>query len=667
MSFVYPQFLFGLLALGIPIIIHLFNFRRAKKVYFSSNQFLLNIKKATKTKLKIKHLLILISRLLFIFFLVITFAQPFIPAKEKNIQSNQAIIYLDNSYSMSNYVDEDQSAFEAAISYIEKIIDIYPQNSEFLLLTNDFAPYSNTPKSKNEIEELITEINLTGISRSIEEILLRIKNQATTGITNDVYWLTDFQKSTAGELVKLTNDTTFNNFLMPLSFSTALNVYVDSLYLSNPFLIHSEKNKLNVVLRNDSDEYIEDLLIKLSINDIQSANGSLSIDPYSAALITFDLNMKLDKFNYGSISFEDFPVTFDNEFYFALTLSDRIFITELKDSDSTTVIEKVFGNQSLFNFQSYISSNIDYNDLLKSDLIILNELDNLEVTISNILSDFNNKKGDLLLIPSSDFNVSSFLSVTGPVEIIPDSLRTTMVIDNLDLNNPFFTDIFEDRENQFNMPSAKPAINISGTNESIMKFKDGRDFLSYQQKNNRLYFLASPFRIEYTDFYTHAIYVPIMYRIAMLSKKEFNRIYYTLDESVIKVTTDSINTESIIKLKSMDKEIVPETRIAGNELILDIPKFELNPAHYDIEIENVTKGTIAFNPDKSESLLEQYTIENLRESSSENSYVKLFNTKGFDNFDKEIKEKYLGIPLWRITLILALIFLLIEILLIRFL
>jgi len=568
---------------------------------------------------------------------------------------------------MSNYVDEGQNAFEAAITYIQKIIDLYPQNSQFLLLTNDFAPYSNSPKSKNEIEELITEINLTGISRTIEEIMLRINTLSTMGRTNDVYWLSDFQKSTVGELSQLTSDTTFNNFILPLIYNNALNVYVDSLYLSNPFLIHSEKNKLNVVLRNDSDDYIEDLLIKLSINNIQTANGSLSIDPYSTALITFDLNMKLDKFNFGSVSFEDFPVTFDNDFYFTLTLSDKIFIAELKDTDSTTVIEKVFGNQNLFNFQSYNISNIDYNDLLKSDLIILNELDNLEITISNILNDFLNQKGDVIFIPSAQFDVSSFLSISGPIKSIPDSIRTTISIDNLDLNNPFFTDIFEDHENTFNMPSAKPVINIQRSNESIMKLKDGSDFLSYQQLKNRLYVLASPLRSDYTDFYTHAIFVPIMYRIAMLSKKEFNRIYYTLDESVIKVTTDSINSESIIKLKSKDKEIVPGARIAGSDLILDIPKFELNPAHYNIEIENVIKGSIAFNPDKSESLLEQHTIENLRDLSSENSYVKLFNIKGFDNFDKEIKEKYLGIPLWRITLILTLIFLLIEIILIRFL
>ena len=70
---------------------------------------------------------------------------------------------------------------------------------------------------------------------------------------------------------------------------------------------------------------------------------------------------------------------------------------------------------------------------------------------------------------------------------------------------------------------------------------------------------------------------------------------------------------------------------------------------------------------QNESMLLQHPVEKLSEITEINSYVKLFNTKGFDNFDKEIKEKYLGIPLWRLALILALTFLFIEILLIRFL
>ena len=99
-----------------------------------------------------------------------------------------------------------------------------------------------------------------------------------------------------------------------MTYNTSSNVYIDSLYLSNPLLIQSEKNKLNVILRNDGGDYIEDLLIRLSINDIQTANGSLNLDPYSKAEITFDLSSGLDKYNYGSLSFEDFPVTFDNDF-----------------------------------------------------------------------------------------------------------------------------------------------------------------------------------------------------------------------------------------------------------------------------------------------------------------------------------------------------------------
>ena len=177
-------------------------------------------------------------------------------------------------------------------------------------------------------------------------------------------------------------------------------MYVDSLYLSNPFLIQNEKNELNVILHSDGDGYIEDLLIKLFINDIQSANGSISINPNSTARITFDLNAQLDKYNYGRISFEDFPVTFDNDFYFTLVLSDRISIIELKKTDSTTVIQKVFGNQQLFNFQSYNSSNIDYNDVLKADLVVLNELDDLEPTIRNVLLGYLTKKGDLFVVPS---------------------------------------------------------------------------------------------------------------------------------------------------------------------------------------------------------------------------------------------------------------------------
>ena len=79
-------------------------------------------------------------------FLVLAFAQPFVPASEDQSAETDIIIYLDNSMSMTNEVDIDQTAFESGINFIYQIIDLFPQESRFKLLTNDFAPYSNSFK-----------------------------------------------------------------------------------------------------------------------------------------------------------------------------------------------------------------------------------------------------------------------------------------------------------------------------------------------------------------------------------------------------------------------------------------------------------------------------------------------------------------------------------------
>ena len=153
MNFLFPQFLFGLFALSIPIIIHLFSFRRTKKIYFSSTQFLKNVKEASKSKLKLKHLLILAARLLFIVFLVMAFAQPIKEANKEGLNSDKVFIYLDNSFSMSNEVNVDLTALDEGIKYVNEIINLYPPGTQYLLLTNDFAPFSNSFKTKADIRK----------------------------------------------------------------------------------------------------------------------------------------------------------------------------------------------------------------------------------------------------------------------------------------------------------------------------------------------------------------------------------------------------------------------------------------------------------------------------------------------------------------------------------
>jgi len=105
MEFVNPGFLYGLLAISIPVIIHLFNFRRFKKVYFTNVSFIKELKLQTQKQSRLKHLLILIMRILAIAAIVLAFAQPFIPVSENIInphEKNAVSIYIDNSFSMQS-------------------------------------------------------------------------------------------------------------------------------------------------------------------------------------------------------------------------------------------------------------------------------------------------------------------------------------------------------------------------------------------------------------------------------------------------------------------------------------------------------------------------------------------------------------------------------------
>lgn len=110
MIFQFPSFLWALGALLIPILIHLFNFRKTTRIYFSNTRFLKQVKQETTQKRKIKQYLILAARLLFVFFLVMAFAQPFLPAAEQVGSQKNVAIYIDNSLSMSAPVAEKKAS-----------------------------------------------------------------------------------------------------------------------------------------------------------------------------------------------------------------------------------------------------------------------------------------------------------------------------------------------------------------------------------------------------------------------------------------------------------------------------------------------------------------------------------------------------------------------------
>lgn len=666
MSFLYPAFLWALATVSIPVIIHLFNFRKTRRIYFSTNRFLRHVQEATTARRKLKHYLILASRILFLILLVLAFAQPIIPASEEFLPSRNISIYLDNSLSMSVPVGEKVSALDAGIGYVKSVTGVFPPDTRYRLLTNDFAPFSNSYKTKSELIDLLTQVRLSPVSRSFSEVNDRIKNLSRGETPGEVFWISDFQQSTLGLINPTAYDTAQRSHLIPLTYQSNTNIFIDSAYLENPFVVGGEKNTLHVRMRNDGGKPVEQLLVKLSVNGIQTGTASVNIAAKGVAESSFDLTTGLNGVSRAVISFNDYPVSFDNEFYLALNFSEKIRVLEIKDQNLITPVERVFGNKQVFVFRSFTAGNFNYSLLEEADLVVVNGIDRFDVSFSTALRSYADEGGALFIIPGKNADVPSYKGLIRTATLNPVKAGPLTELDYPDFKNPFFENVFEERSARLAMPQATKIIDWGLDRSAILKFKNEQPYLSVFHQQGKIYVLAAPLDNEFTTLHNTALFVPIMYRMAASGKKSEVKPYYSLNESFITLRLDSVSGEQPMKLVGA-QEIVPAQRKLADQVVMDLPRFTMNAGFYKVTHERDTVGLLAFNLNKYESLLAQHSGEAIKQQLGNPKTLSIFESNSEEAFSNEIKARYLGKPLWKYALILALFFLLAEILLIRFL
>lgn len=654
MSFAYPSFLWALAVLAIPVIIHLFNFRKTTRVLFSNTRLLRQIKQETTQKRKLKQYLILASRLLFLFFLVIAFAQPFLAATEQITPGREVTLYIDNSYSMTSAVGEQTRALDAGLTFARDVASLFPADTRYKLITNDFAPFSNSYKTRAELLDLLTQVRLSPVSRTYAEV----RDRAISA-DNEVFWISDFQKSTM-DLEGAAADSANAIHLVALPVEGGSNVFIDSVFLEDPFIVGGQPNTLHVRLRNDGIKAREGLIVKLSINDIQSGTASADLDPNGLAELKFDLVQGLQGMNRMVLSFTDFPVSFDNLFYLTLNFSNKIRVVEVRNGG--TFIEKVFGNTSLFSFRTFSPGNVDLGILGQADLVILHGVDNPDAGLTSAIREYQQGPGTVLIVPSPGSSGTGLRSLVGNLPLTSSGNAVMQELDKPDYQNPFFENVFEEQTPALAMPRAKPVLTWGSDRSALLKFKDGTPFLS---RTGNTYLLAAPLDNAWSDFQHHALFVPVMYRMAASGHRVSQKPYYLLSERLATLQVDSLSGESPVVLVGK-QEIIPAQRRNGDRIILEIPRFSVDPGFYAARLQSDTLGLIAFDMDKRESFLDPWTPEEVKAMLGGGNNISIFQPAAQGSFTNEIKERYLGRQLWKYALLAALLFLLAEVLLIRF-
>lgn len=683
MSFTYPAFLFALSAIAIPIIIHLFNFRKFKTIYFSNVRFLKEVKQETQAKSKLKHLLVLAARILAITFLVFAFAQPFIPVENNKVTvGDKAIsIFIDNSFSM-DAINKNGTLLDEAKKRALEIVAAYKATDRFQLLTNDFEGKHQRLVNKEEFIELLDEIKISPATRSISEIASRQMDVLQDGGKNKIsFIISDFQK-TSVNLAQFKNDTSVIFELLPIIAAEKSNVFIDTCWFESLVRQYGQLERLHVRIKNVSDKILENNSIKLFINEIQKTPASFNLDKDSETEIVLSFASKDVGVQHCRIELNDYPVTFDDKFYISFEVSKNIPVLCINSSDANSespYLNKLFGTDSLFIYNSAQENKLDYSTLANNKLIVLNELKNITTGLGQELKRFITNGGSVLVFPDKDAELDSYkeflLSLRANYYERLDTVNSK--IDKINMEHVIYKDVFDKKTfsaTNLDLPKVNEHFVFSKTTRSneeyLLKLQNGDVFLSkYDVAKGKLYVSAVGVSDNFSNFAKHAIFVPTLYKIGMYSQVA-QPLFYTIgnDESI--ECKKVISGENVFHIKSPNGkfDIIPEHKVLDSKTAIMVHNQIIEANNYNLYANTELITGMSFNFNRKESDLTCYSPSELKE---EVNKYNLFNINILELQSKSITESLTdlnqGKKLWKLCLILALLFLAVEVLLLRYL
>ncbi len=687
MQFVSPFFLIALAALAIPILIHLFNFRRYKKVYFTNVHFLQEIQQETKKQSQLRQLLILLARLLAITSLVFAFAQPYLPAtkQQKKSTSQRAIsIYIDNSFSMEAVATEGKLMDVAKAKALE-ITSAYAQSDLFQLVTNDFEGRHQRLVSQEEFRKLIEEVQVSAATKSLSEVITRQNDLLGEAMrmNKDAYILSDFQKNTAS-LLQADPDTNTSWFMVPMVAEKRNNLYIDTVFFLSPVHQPGQPVSLRIRIHNSSGESLEKIPVKLTINSVQKALSSFSVDPNSSTEVTMPFTENSSGIQYGVVELVDYPIVYDDKFYFSYPVLPTIPVLCINEKEGNSYLDALFDNDSTIRFTNSQVKQLDYGNLFANALLILNGPDDISSGLAQELNRYVRAGGSLVIFPPAKGKADTYNSLLAlfgmPAYGMIDTVRQRIA--GINVESAIYNDVFEKNGSgkivlpeNIDLPMVQkhyilPQGNRSNS-EILLKLQNNQPFLlSAPVDKGKVYLFAAPADETWTMFPKHMIFVPSLYKIALLSNPSRPLYYITGENATIEIPADSVSETNLYKLKKLESgyEVIPEIRKFGTNISLITHDQIKDAGFYSVHRGvNPTAG-LAFNFNRKESDLSCFSTAELEQQINRLPGKDIRILKGKkSSLAREIHQIKQGTQLWKFFIILALLFIACEIALIRFL
>lgn len=680
MSFLFPAFLFALLALAIPVIIHLFNFKRYKTVYFSNVPLLKRIKQESRKKSQLKQLLIMLARIMAIASLVFAFSRPYIPSGNRTkIAAQQVVeIYIDNSFSMKAEGEKGQILEQAKIKAIE-IANSYQAGTQFLILTSDFMPGNQFPLNKEQFIKQVAEIKDCPRSPKLSDVY----SQAIGNISSSarktqktLYVLSDFQKnSTNIETIK--SDSSVWTYLYPFTAGKTNNLLIDSCWFETPGRKIGQAEKLFVRIKNLSGQAYQNIPIRLSINDSLKAISNINIAAQEESVQELNYTNNSQGIQLCKVELDDYPIIFDNSYFMSYQVRGKLRALGISNpqNNGSEYLKALFAEDELISYDEVPENNVQISQFKNYQCIFLINNQNISSGLKSELTSFVERGGTLVIFPNKMKIYEEYNALLSALngKTIAGFDTVSMAISEINYSHELYREVFKKQENEADLPVIKGfasyADQMQKQETSLLKFRNGKNALStHSFGDGTVYTFAFPLNPTNFNFVRHIIFVPTVYNMVLNSGEPQKYAYSTEnDDAVILNQNPNSDELKIVNVLTKD-EFKTSVRSHGTEkkqlIVDDLPK---EAGHYLIKDGDETIQSISYNFPRKESVPEFYTEDELRKQIDSKEFTQFQVIESTNaSFSEKVQNLNNGKQLWKYFIVLAIFFLACEMAIIRF-
>ncbi|NNF04836.1 MAG: VWA domain-containing protein [Rhodothermales bacterium] len=716
MTFLNPLFLIGLAAAAIPLIIHLFNFRRPRRVDFSSLAFLHELKRSTMQRVRIKQWLLLALRTLAIACLVLSFARPTLEgdlagAFAPRGRTTSAIV-IDNSTSMS--LRDGGGAFvEQARTIAARLIEDVRSGDEVYVVPVQGGPRTpgSLPAYQNAEQaiEALLDIEVAHGTADLESVVRSVRDRVdgSVNLNRVVYVLSDFQAATltaermgrdglaAAADPEESRDDRARVVLVPVGTEAIRNVAVTDVSAVSRIIAEGQPATIEATFLNAGDQDAEGVVASVFLGGERVARSTVDIPAGSTARTEFIVTPRSRGWLQGRVEIDDTPYQFDDVRRFTLHVPEQrsiLIAGGTADYLELALSSELMRDRVRFDARVISESALPTEQLGAYDVVVLSAVRDLSSGERAALGEYVKGGGGLLVFPGRDLAVSDYndlFGILGGGRFIGASdlgggegvsgAAVVGTFGRVDTEHPLFEGMFEpdpsgdaptlEQPSIFRLTEYVPA----GSNEqALIELTGGEPFLQEIRSGEGavLIFGVSP-DIRDSDLPVRGLFIPLLYRSLYYLSSTGSTMGNSVEAGdALSVRLPGVVAGASVRVLNEDgEEFLPDQRRVPGAVLADLRGPYFRPGYYEVTADGDRQRVIVVQPPAAESDLRLVDRDDLADRFVEETGIEasVLRVNAVDEaaLERRLAEARTGVELWNVFLALALGFLLLEMLVAR--